>query len=110
MNPSSTLSELIKTWTSPEDVPAQLARYHALQDTFRHHFKTAEHAALYRAPGRLEVIGNHTDHQHGQVIAAAIDRDTIAIAAPNHLNQIRLISQGYDPLTLDITPPVAQPR
>ncbi len=109
MNPSSPLSELIKTWTSPEDVPAQLARYHTLQDTFRHHFKTAEHAALYRAPGRLEVICNHTDHQHGQVIAAAIDRDTIAIAAPNYLNQIRLISQGYDPLALDVTPQSPNP-
>lgn len=104
MNHSSPLSELIKTWTSPDDVPAQIARYHALQDTFHHHFKTVDQAAVYRAPGRLEVIGNHTDHQHGQVIAAAIDRDTIAIAAPNGTHQIHLISHGYDPVTLDITP------
>ena len=37
--------------------------------------------SLFRAPGRTEVCGNHTDHQHGQVLAAAIDRDILAVVA-----------------------------
>ena len=77
---------------------------------FTHHFGSPSQAAFYRAPGRLEIIGNHTDHQHGKVIAAAIDRDTVALAAPNHQSVLRLISEGYDPLTLDLTPRDPQPE
>ena len=48
----------------------------------------------FRAPGRTEIGGNHTDHQHGQVLAAAIDRDILAVAAPAD-DAIRIYSEGF---------------
>jgi len=50
---------------------------------------------LISAPGRAEVCGNHTDHQHGNVLAAAIDQDIICIAATNGSDTIRVRSVGH---------------
>lgn len=55
--------------------------------------------ALFSAPGRTELGGNHTDHQHGRVLAAAVDLDVLAAAAPNQSGMIRVQSEGY-PLTV----------
>lgn len=59
-------------------------------------------AALFSAPGRTEIGGNHTDHQHGCVLAASVNIDMIAAAAPNGLTCIRLLSEGYDTLCVDL--------
>lgn len=50
---------------------------------------------LYSAPGRTEIGGNHTDHQLGCVLAGSVNLDTIAAAAPNGRDEIRLFSEGY---------------
>lgn len=50
---------------------------------------------IYSAPGRSEVGGNHTDHQHGEVLAAAINLDIIAIVAPTD-KEIKILSDDYD--------------
>ena len=50
---------------------------------------------LCSAPGRTEVCGNHTDHQHGRVLAAAVNLDFLACAAPNGTNTIRFQSEGW---------------
>lgn len=50
---------------------------------------------IYSTPGRSEVSGNHTDHQHGEVLAAAINLDMIAIVAPTEKN-IKILSDDYD--------------
>ncbi|CAG1769885.1 partial galactokinase, partial [uncultured bacterium] len=53
------------------------------------------------APGRVEVGGNHTDHNHGSVLAAAIDLDAVAAAAPTSDRLITVTSEGYrDPVSL----------
>ena len=52
-------------------------------------------AYLFSVPGRTEVQGNHTDHNHGCVLAAAIDRDIIAVASPTDDGVIRVKSEGY---------------
>lgn len=57
---------------------------------------------IYSAPGRTEIGGNHTDHQHGMVLAASIDLDTIAVAAPSDGNVIELISEGYKPIRVEL--------
>ena len=54
--------------------------------------------ALFSAPGRTEIGGNHTDHQRGCVLAAAVDLDILAAAAGNGSGVIRVLSQGY-PMT-----------
>ena len=58
--------------------------------------------ALFSAPGRTEVGGNHTDHQHGRVLAAAVDLDILAAAAPNRSGMIRVQSQGYPLIVVDL--------
>ena len=55
---------------------------------------------IYSAPGRSESSGNHTDHQHGEVLAASINLDAIAIVKKN--DKIRVVSDGYDMLTISL--------
>ena len=54
--------------------------------------------ALFSAPGRTELGGNHTDHQRGCVLAAAVDLDILAASAVTDSGVIRVLSQGY-PMT-----------
>ncbi len=49
----------------------------------------------FSAPGRTEIGGNHTDHQHGRVLAAAVDLDTVAAVRVTGDDQIRIQSEGY---------------
>ena len=51
---------------------------------------------IYSAPGRTEVGVNHTDHQHGQVLAASINDDAIAIVSKNSSETVNVKSEGYD--------------
>ena len=53
--------------------------------------------SIISAPGRVEILGNHTDHQLGMTISCAIGLDTLGAARRNSLNQIRLYSEGYNP-------------
>ena len=53
----------------------------------------------FSAPGRTEIGGNHTDHQRGRVLAAAVDLDMVAAVRCNGTDTIRILSQGY-PLCL----------
>ena len=66
-------------------------------------------ARVWSAPGRTEIGGNHTDHQHGKVLAASVDMDMLAAAAANGENVVRVKSDGYDMITLalDTLTPVA---
>ena len=61
----------------------------------------------FSAPGRTEIGGNHTDHQRGRVLAAAVNLDTVAAVRVNGTPFIRILSQGY-PLcevdTRELTP------
>ena len=51
--------------------------------------------SVFSVPGRSEIIGNHTDHNGGKVMAGAITRDIIAVAAKNSDGVIRFRSEGY---------------
>ena len=57
---------------------------------------------IYSAPGRTEVGGNHTDHQHGEVLAASINDDAIAVVSKNDKGTINIKSEGYDMITISI--------
>lgn len=59
-------------------------------------------AALFSGPGRTELGGNHTDHQHGHVLCASVDMDMLACAAPNGAQVIRVRSEGYPALEVDL--------
>lgn len=60
-------------------------------------------AALFSSPGRTELGGNHTDHQHGCVLAASVNMDMLAVAAPNGTALVRIHSEGYPVLTVDLS-------
>ncbi len=81
---------------------AQRARIHALADTFAARYGADREVALLTVSGRSEISGNHTDHNHGCVIAAAISLDILAIAARRDDGIIRLYSEGFGEDTVDL--------
>ena len=83
-------------------VAAQRERYAAAIDSFAALYGTDREAALYSVAGRSELSGNHTDHNHGRVIAASIDLDIIAVASPNGEDIIRVKSEGFHEDVIDI--------
>ena len=83
-------------------VAAQKERYAAAIDAFASLYGTDRDAALYSVAGRSELSGNHTDHNHGRVIAASIDLDIIAVASPNGEDLIRVKSEGFHEDVIDI--------
>ncbi len=72
-----------------------------LQEGFRATFGQ-DPVHYFSAPGRTEICGNHTDHQRGRVLAAAVNLDAIAAVRENDLDVIRVQSQGYDLCSVDL--------
>lgn len=85
-------------------VSFQTARYEKAVEGFKAAFPESADVdiSIFSAPGRTEICGNHTDHQHGRVLAAAVDLDAIAIVSPNDKKVIRLQSEGYPFVEMDL--------
>ena len=83
-------------------VPEQRARYERAVEKYEELFGPGE-IEIYSAPGRSEVGGNHTDHQHGMVLATSVNLDAIAIVGLNEDNCIRIVSEGYDMITVELS-------
>ena len=83
------------------DVAVSKKRYAGLCGSFIDFFGNCE-CRLFSAPGRTEIGGNHTDHQHGMVLAASVDTDVIACVSLTDDNCIKLKSFGYSLDTIDI--------
>ena len=77
------------------DIDRAKCRFITAINEFTKTYGTEKDIALFSVPGRSEIIGNHTDHNHGKVMAGAIDRDIIAVAARNDEGVIRFRSEGY---------------
>ncbi len=93
-----------------ESTPGR-GREAALARDFINTFGDASGAGLFSGPGRTELGGNHTDHQHGHVLCGSVDMDILACAAPNGTNTVRVLSAGYPAIELDLsdlTPKEAQ--
>jgi galactokinase len=89
------------------DVTAARNRAAAVVRDFAAVYGEQDGAALFSGPGRTEIGGNHTDHQHGHVLCASVDLDMLACAAPNDDGVIRVRSAGYPDLTVrldDLSP------
>lgn len=84
--------------------PEDRKRLTALRDALQADGHPAETIRCFTAPGRTELGGNHTDHQHGLVLAAAVDVDTVAAVAPNDLGLVRLWSEGFPYCEISIDP------
>ena len=85
----------------PRDAAQQPGRYAAALAAFCTRFGD-EAATLFSAPGRTELCGNHTDHQRGKVLAAAVDKDMLAIAAPRSDGRILVCSKGFGETEVDL--------
>ena len=88
---------------SNEILSAQHARYLQAIEDFSRLYPEREDLYIYSAPGRTEVGGNHTDHQHGCVLAAAVNLDAIAIVSFHEDQVIRLKSANYPQDVVDLT-------
>ena len=80
------------------------ARFAALADELEKLGHSRGNLRFFSAPGRSELGGNHTDHQNGKVLAAAVDVDTVAAVAENGTDRIRLHSAGFPPVELSTDP------
>ena len=90
----------------------QLARWKGLLTTWDR-AASGEAPSLFSTPGRTEIAGNHTDHNHGKVLAASVNLDSIACAAATADGTITVLSEGYkDPFVvrLDSLRPVVPER
>ena len=74
-------------------------RYRALLSAFRERFGERQ-AFFVSAPGRTELSGNHTDHQHGCVLCAALTVDTLCLLSPRQDEGVCVLSEGYGETTL----------
>lgn len=80
----------------------QAHRYTTLLEKYRETYK-GNAVELFSSPGRSEIGGNHTDHNHGRVLAGAINLDNIAVSAQNDSNIIRILSIGYPEIEVDLS-------
>ena len=84
------------------DTEKARARFLHITHLFEEKFGDREDIRFFSAPGRTEVCGNHTDHNHGQVLAAAINLDAVACAVRTDDHFIRVYSENYPGDIIDI--------
>jgi len=77
-------------------------RYVNACECFKDLYPVSGDIRLFSAPGRTEVGGNHTDHQHGCVLAGSVNLDVIAVVSLNDDGKIRIKSEGYDMDVVDV--------
>ena len=85
-----------------EDIEAQKSRYIRITSSFEELFGSDREVGVFSAPGRTEVCGNHTDHNHGKVLAASVNLDAVAVAGINSENIVRVKSEGYKMDVVDL--------
>lgn len=84
------------------DLEQQKARYKAASESYKSCFESeGAHCRYFSAPGRTEVGGNHTDHNHGKVLAAAVNLDVIAVVEPTDDGIITFKSEGFEVSRID---------
>ncbi|MBE6758005.1 MAG: galactokinase [Ruminococcaceae bacterium] len=93
----------LTTLYGAEALESARIRWLSATEEFFRLFGESKDIRLCSASGRTELSGNHTDHNHGRVLAAGVQLDTIAVVAPRKDSTVRVHSEGYAPLTLDIT-------
>lgn len=78
-----------------------LERVESCRKSYTHYFGNSN-CEVYSAPGRTEVCGNHTDHQNGKVLAAAVNLDIIGVCGKTDNNLITIYSEGYGKFQVDL--------
>ncbi|MGL5434771.1 MAG: galactokinase [Lachnospiraceae bacterium] len=87
--------QLMKELYGEAHAETNILRYQELIGKFGERFGDQD-IYIFSSPGRTEISGNHTDHNHGKVLAASINLDCVGIAARNQSSQVHIISETYD--------------
>ena len=95
-------SDFIDIYVDTEQLEYQKKRYVNAVMKFEEHYGDGD-VKIFSAPGRSEIGGNHTDHQHGKVLACAINMDAIGIVKKEAIDEVRIVSDGADEIVVDIT-------
>lgn len=98
---SKELDAILEDYYPKADVPAEVKRYGEIYNNFISNFGDKD-ASFFSTPGRTELGGNHTDHNHGCVIAGSVQLDTLAVATKTDDNIVELISVGYPPVVVNL--------
>lgn len=85
-----------------ESAALQKDRYERAISEFTKAFEGTEPEAIFSAPGRTEVGGNHTDHQHGEVLAASINKDAIAIVSKRSDDKVNVLAEGFGMTNMEL--------
>ena len=95
----------------PDGSPVQTHRERYCQaiSNFVSHFGNRV-VELYSSPGRTEICGNHCDHQNGRVIAACVSTDILAVISRRKDSVVRVYSEGYAPVSVDLSDTRANPE
>lgn len=94
-------SVLLDLYVDAEKLDYQRKRYIETIKKYEETFGEGE-VEIYSAPGRSEVGGNHTDHQHGMVLATSINLDALAVVGASKDENIHVMSEGYDMVDVEI--------
>ncbi len=92
---SEKLVKLFRQMYGENRVEENAKRYQMVAEGFAREFGDREFE-FFSAPGRTEIGGNHTDHNHGKIVAGSVHLDCVAAAAPNGTNTVKLISETYN--------------
>ena len=84
------------------DTTKAQARIESIKQTFKEN-EGIEPDYVFSSSGRAEILGNHTDHNHGLVLVASISCDVIAAVKKTSDNIVKICSQGYPPVVVDIS-------
>lgn len=94
--------------TDETELNRQKQRYTDAVNNFAEQYPQREEIRFFSASGRTEIGGNHTDHQNGCVIAAAVNLDIIAVASFHQDGIIRIKSEGYESFEVELSNVSAQ--
>lgn len=94
-------SKLLDIYVDGKLLDYQKSRYVEAIRRFEEIYGPGE-VRIFSAPGRSEVGGNHTDHQHGTVLAASINLDSIGVVRATNDNVIRLVSDEYKEIVISL--------
>ncbi len=86
-----------------QNIAKQRERYSGAVREFVALYGDSDNIRLFSAPGRTEIGGNHTDHNHGCVVAASVNLDVIAVAAPQEGTLVHVKSEGFPEDMVDIS-------
>lgn len=90
-------------YCTDESAAIQKDRYEKAVAEFTKTFEGPEPEAIFSAPGRTEVGGNHTDHQHGEVLAASINKDAIAVVSKRSDDKVNVLAEGFGMTNIELT-------